>query len=121
MTFGGFGERLSRATSNGALARIQTALLAAAVAIGGWFLHTTSDNTAQISSLHTEVDDHAKSIEAEVQNLADTIKEHNRAVDASIGHIINAEQQQAAEISALQQAMRDRERDLDLRDRHVKN
>ena len=98
MTWEEIGAKVAQVTSNGFLARLHTALLTAAVALVGWVLHTVSDHTSQLSGLTTSIHD-----------LADAIRDHDQAQEASIGALVNVQSEQGREISALQQAERDRE------------
>lgn len=64
----------------------------------GWLISTTNEHTKQLTAL-TE----------DIHNLVEVETDFRNHTDSDIGKIVNVQEQQDREISALQQAMRDRE------------
>ncbi len=103
MTMNDAGQRMAEAI-DGKLGKISIgALTTLTVAIGMWLITAAIDNGTKITKVSTSVDD-----------LTASIIRHDHAEDDAIHGLISAEYEQARNLAALEQALKDAEKRLEL-------
>ena len=71
-------------------------LITILLGLGGWNLATTFSHSSDLSA-----------IKEDVSNLTKSVEHYSASVDKQIGQVVNVAEQQARELAALKQAIRD--------------
>ena len=71
-------------------------LITVMLGLAGWNLATTASHSSDLAA-----------IKAQVSNLAQSVDRYSAAVDNKIGQVVNVTNEQAKELAAIRQAIRD--------------
>ena len=71
-------------------------LITILLGLGGWNLATTFSHSSDLSA-----------IKEDVSNLTKSVEHYSASVDKQIGQVVNVAEQQARELAAIKQAVRD--------------